>query len=92
MDMDVRSEYSSNVQLRLVANGRSWPVAKLGPDHFVPSERLELLPCDAEIIMTVDGDERRWNVRIVEGACIFKTVVKIRYQTPLRKHSGRLWD
>jgi len=80
MDMEIRENYSSDVRLRLEADGRSWPLAKLGPDHFVPSEQFELQPCDAEIVMTVDGAERRWKVRIPEGVCIFKSATRISHR------------
>ena len=67
-DKDIRSDYSAVVSLRLEAEGQSWPLAKMGKDHVVPAVRIELPPCDAVVVLTVDGDERRWNVRLVDGA------------------------
>jgi hypothetical protein len=67
-DKDIRSDYSAEVHLQLEAEGRVWPLAKIGKDHIVPAEKLELPPCDAVVVMTVDGSERRWNVRLIDGA------------------------
>jgi hypothetical protein len=67
-DKDIRSDYSAEVRLRLEAQGKSWPLAKIGKNHVVPAGELELPPCDAVIVMTVDGNERRWDVRLVDGA------------------------
>lgn len=77
-DTDVRSDYSSDVSLHLEAEGQVWPLAKIGPDHVVPRERFDLPPCDAEIVMTVDGDERRWRVRLVRGVCYFDSTVRVK--------------
>lgn len=76
---EIRSNYSSDVRLRLEVAGHSWPIAKLGPDHFVPAERFELEPCTGEIIMTVDQQERRWKVRLIEGVCFFASAVRCRF-------------
>ena len=75
LDMEIQSEYSSDVRLRLEAAGHSWPIAKIGPDHFVPAERFQLAPCTGEIVMTVDEQERRWRVCLAKGVCFFDSVV-----------------
>jgi hypothetical protein len=82
MDVDVRTDFSPALELRLEAEGKSWPLAKLGADHFFPDERcaIELGPCDARIVMTVDGDEHSWRVRLVHGAVPFERSVKIEYK------------
>jgi hypothetical protein len=67
-DNDIRSDYSAVVRLELEADGRTWPLAKMGRGHVVPASKIELPPCDAVVIMTVDGSERRWNVRLIDGA------------------------
>jgi hypothetical protein len=59
--------HSASVDLRLEAQGRTWPLAKTGRDHFVPAEQFELEACDAVIVATVDGEEHRSNVRVVNG-------------------------
>jgi hypothetical protein len=67
-DKDIRSDYSAVVRLELEAEGRTWPLAKIGRGHVVPVDKIELPPCDAIVVMKVDGSERRWNVRLVDGA------------------------
>ena len=78
VDKGIRCDYSADVRLRLEAGGRTWPIAKLGPDHFVPSGRLDLPPCNADIVLTVDGKERRWSVQLIDGACPLDSEVRIR--------------
>jgi hypothetical protein len=82
MDMEIRTDFSPKLELRLEADGKSWPLAKLGSDHFVPDEhcKIELDPCDAKIVMTVDGDEQVWRVRLVHGAVPFEQSVRIEYK------------
>jgi hypothetical protein len=77
-DKDIRSDYSAVVSLRLEVEGQSWPLAKMGKDHVVPAARIELPPCDAVVVLTVDGDERRWNVRLVDGASPIDVDVRTR--------------
>ena len=57
-DRDIRSDYSADVRLQLEAQGQVRPLAKIGRDHIVPSGAIELPPCDAVVVMTVDGSER----------------------------------
>ena len=75
VDMEIRFDYSSDVLLRLEVAGLSWPIAKIGPDHFVPAKRFELAPCTGEIVMTVDEQERRWSIRLTNGVCLFDSAV-----------------
>ncbi len=76
-DTEIRSDYSPIVSMRLEANGQVWPIAKLGPDHFVPVDHLQIPACDGVIVMIVDGHERRWIVRIVNDVLPFDDDVKI---------------
>jgi hypothetical protein len=82
MDMigesDIRSDYSADVRLYLVVGERSWRLSAIGPDHFVPREPIELQPCQGEIVMTVDREERRWDVVLIDGVVPFDTVVRTR--------------
>ena len=75
---ELKANYSSHVQLRLIVGDLSWDLAKIGPDHVVLREdaNIELDECDAEIVMTVDGAERRWNVVLKNGIVPFDTQVK----------------
>ncbi len=79
LDLGIGTDYSPKLRMWLEANGRTWPIAKLGPDHFVPTAGFELSPCDARIVMTVDGEEHYWQVRIVDGVFPFDDSVRIQY-------------
>lgn len=76
-DSQIKFDYSSEVRMWLEADGQTWPIAKLGPDHFVPAIRFDLTPCEGEIVMMVDSDQRRWNVRLRKGVCYFDASVPV---------------
>ena len=68
--------YSAVVELQLVAQGKSYPLAQIGPDFVIFKTPVELAPCDATIIMHVDGEERRWSVTLPDGATRDSDLVK----------------
>ena len=68
--------YSAEVELQLVAQGKSYPLAQIGPDFVIFKTPVELAPCDATIIMHVDGEERRWAVALPDGATRDSDLVK----------------
>ncbi|QDT47441.1 hypothetical protein Pan258_14760 [Symmachiella dynata] len=72
-ESDIRPHYSAEVQLFLEANGQSWRLAKVGPGRIVPRDKIELEAGPAEILMIVDGQERRWSVYLVDGIVPFDT-------------------
>jgi hypothetical protein len=45
----------------------SLPVAQLGPDFLLLKRPLDHPANDATIVLSVDGNERRWSVRLPEG-------------------------
>lgn len=63
--------YSANVTLILRVGDQTFNLAKIGPDCLVLRTPMELPPCCGEIIMTVDGHERRWPIRLHNGAVPF---------------------
>lgn len=78
IDLSIGTDYSPMLRMWLEAEGTSWPIAKLGPEHFVPAESIDLCPCDGRIVMTVDGEEHSWQVKLVRGACPLDDAVPIR--------------
>jgi len=68
--------YSAVVDLRLFAQGKSYPLAQIGPDFVIFKTPVKLEPCDATIIMHVDGEERRWSVALPDGATRDSDLVK----------------
>ncbi len=59
--------YSADVRIHLHVNGHVLPVAQLGPDFLILRTPVNHPPVDAEIAMSIDGDESRWRVRLVDG-------------------------
>lgn len=52
----------------LLVNGLAIPVAQLGPDFLLLDAPMDLPAGDASMVMHVDQDERRWDVRLPEGS------------------------
>ena len=61
------TSHSALVTLDLHAVGRCIPLSQVAHDFAIPVEPVELPPCDAEILMTVDGELTRMPVSLREG-------------------------
>jgi hypothetical protein len=59
--------HSAQVNMKLLVNGSSLPVAQMGPDFLLLTEAIDHPPANASIVMRVDESERRWNVRLPDG-------------------------
>ena len=59
--------YSSNLEAHLCVNGYVMPIAQLGPNFVVLKNPTDHPPVDAEIVMSIDGDESRWRVHLAHG-------------------------
>jgi hypothetical protein len=69
--------HSADVRIHLHVNGHRLPVAQLGPDLLILRTPVDHPPGEAEISMTIDGDERRWRVRLPVGVAAGKPETKI---------------
>ena len=69
--------YSSEVSLSLIANGRTFPLSQIGLGYAILREPVLMEPCDAEIMISIDGNERRLFVRLVDGVVPFDPTVRI---------------
>lgn len=58
---------STAVQIRLLLDGVSLPVGQLGPDFLLLKKPLAHPPTEGTLIVGVDENERRWQVRLPEG-------------------------
>ena len=77
-DSEIKTNYSSNVALYLIAGDESWKLASIGPSYVTLRDNgIELDPCEAQILMIVDGYERRWNVFLKNGAVPFEPDIQI---------------
>ena len=66
-EQDYRNGHSADVRMRLLLNGFSLRIGQLGPDFLILREFREHPACEAEISLTVDGQEERWPVYLPEG-------------------------
>lgn len=58
---------SAEVRIELAVNGFILPVAQLAPNFLMLREPVDHQPSTAEITMSIDGRERRWNVYLPDG-------------------------
>lgn len=70
------SLFSAEVDLQLIVGDRKYRVAKSGPDYVVLRKAVDLPRCRAELVMTVDGQERRWPLFLMNGAVPFDRCVR----------------
>ena len=61
------TSHSALVTLELRAAGQCIPLAQMAHDFVIPVEPVDLPPCEAEIVMTVDGEPTRMRVSLREG-------------------------
>ena len=65
--------YSSDVSLRLLVGDLSIALSQIGPGYINLREPIPIGvdPCDAELLVRVDGTERRVPIRLVDGVYPF---------------------
>jgi len=59
--------YSADVRMQLSINGQTFSIGQLGPDFLILDEPVDHPPAEGEITLSVDGRERRWPVRLIDG-------------------------
>ena len=65
--------YSTDVQMQLHVNGYVLPIGQLGPNFIILRDPKDHVPTDAEIVMSIDGEVSRWNVRLPDGISAGRT-------------------
>jgi hypothetical protein len=69
--MDIRNTtrggHSADVRIALAVNGYVFSVAKLGPDFVVLRNPIPHPPGEAELSLSIDGQEERWRVELIDG-------------------------
>ncbi len=53
--------------MELAVNGYILPIAQLAPNFLMLREPTDHQPASAEIMVSIDGRERRWNVYLPDG-------------------------
>jgi hypothetical protein len=62
-------QYSPEIRLKLLVGEQSYPLAQISPEWVMLREEASLSPGQAEVVMTVDGRERRWDVVLADSPC-----------------------
>ena len=60
--------YSAKVDLKLIVGDQTYDLGQVGPELVIFRDPVSLPPCDAVLIMTIDGHEQRSNIRLLDGA------------------------
>ncbi len=53
--------------MMLLLNGQAIPIAQMGAEFLMLDSPVAHAPCVADVMLTVDGHEQRWSVRLPEG-------------------------
>ena len=53
--------------MQLYVNGHAFVIGQLGPDFVILDDPVDHPPAEGEIIMSIDGRERRWHVHLPSG-------------------------
>jgi hypothetical protein len=69
--------HSADVRMHLSVNGQLLSVGHLGPDYLILDNPIDHPPTDAEIRMSVDGKESRWQVKLLDGLAASQTRSRI---------------
>jgi hypothetical protein len=59
--------HSADVRMSLSVNGDVLKISHLGPDFLILRNPVEHAPANAEIFLSIDGNESRWTVHLVNG-------------------------
>ena len=59
--------HSAQVKMQLIVNGTVIRITHMAPDFLLVESPSEHPPCDATILLRVDGSESEWKVRLPEG-------------------------
>jgi hypothetical protein len=59
--------HSAVVRIQLSVDGHVFNVAQLGPDFLVLRNPIDYPPANAEVFISIDGDEDRWPVYLADG-------------------------
>lgn len=75
-----QESHSADVQMHLSVKGHTLNIGHLGPDYVVLDTPIDHPPADAEISLSVDGKEDRWQVRLVDGLSTSRAQSRIVYR------------
>jgi hypothetical protein len=53
--------------MRLNVNGQVFSIGQLGPNFLILDDPTDHPVADGEIVVSIDGRERRWRVQLLDG-------------------------
>lgn len=68
--------FSAEVDIQMIVGDQVLSVSKIGPERLTLESAVSLPPCEADVVLTVDGQSSRWTVRLPEGASAESRQVK----------------
>ena len=71
------ARYSADVRMQLNVNGSRLRIGQMGPDFLILDDTAAYPPGGAEIVMSIDGRERRWTVRLPDGISAKQATARI---------------
>ncbi|MEO8495230.1 MAG: hypothetical protein ABI614_09180 [Planctomycetota bacterium] len=74
--MNENNGYSSTIRGWLEVDGHRLELAQVGPGHCVVRHAAAVPPTEAELVIAIDGNERRKRVFLGSGISGSSTVVK----------------
>jgi hypothetical protein len=66
-DLNVQGSHSATVKLELRIGDSNFELAEIGPDSVYLRNPTSQPPCNAEVVMHIDGRRRVWNVHLPDG-------------------------
>jgi hypothetical protein len=75
--LSTQGGHSAQVDIYLLVNGQSLPVAQMGADFVLLESPVNHPATDATVVFRVDQSESRWKVRLPQGISANKERVEI---------------
>jgi hypothetical protein len=59
--------YSATIRLELHVDDKVFSLRQTGPDFIDVRQPVEMVPCEADVVVWIDGSEYRRRVSLVDG-------------------------
>ena len=82
----LRNGYSAEVQIRLIVGAHSLEVASCHANGCLLRETIDAPPGEAELVIAIDGHERRKHVHLAHGLSVSSR--EVAFETATSAHSA----
>jgi hypothetical protein len=72
----VNGSYSADVRIRLESGDSAYRVAQVGPAMLIMGDQCRLPPCDARLVISVDGVEDAYDIYLCDGVSPEQQIVR----------------